>query len=205
MNVGADIIRPRATTSRPYNFYRVYQRERKRKMKIAIIGYSGSGKSTLARQLAEAYNIPVLHFDKVQFRPNWEIRPQPSKEIMTKTFLDLHKDWVIDGNYSKLSFERRMEEADVIILLLFNRISCLYRVTRRYLKYKNTTRSDMADGCQEKLDREFVKWILRDGRSKTARQRYQNVVSQYPEKTIVLKNQRQLDNVQNRIRNVLKK
>ena len=174
-------------------------------MKIAIIGYSGSGKSTLARKLAEFYQIPVLHFDRVQFRPNWEIRPQPSKEIMTKTFLDLHKDWVIDGNYSKLSFERRMEEADVIILLLFNRISCLYRVTRRYLKYKNTTRSDMADGCQEKLDREFVKWILRDGRSKTARQRYQNVVSQYPEKTIVLKNQRQLDNVQNRIRNVLKK
>ena len=174
-------------------------------MKIAIIGYSGSGKSTLARKLAEFYQIPVLHFDRVQFRPNWEIRPQPSKEIMTKTFLDLHKDWVIDGNYSKLFFERRMEEADVIILLLFNRISCLYRVTRRYLKYKNSTRSDMADGCKEKLDWEFVKWILRDGRSKTARQRYQNVVSQYPEKTIVLKNQRQLDNVQNRIRNVLKK
>ena len=174
-------------------------------MKIAIIGYSGSGKSTLARQLAEEYSIPVLHFDRVQFRPNWEIRPQPSKEIMTKTFLDLHKDWVIDGNYSKLFFERRMEEADVIILLLFNRISCLYRVTRRYLKYKNSTRSDMADGCKEKLDWEFVKWILRDGRSKTARQRYQNVVSQYPEKTIVLKNQRQLDDVQNRINRILSK
>ena len=174
-------------------------------MKIAIIGYSGSGKSTLARKLAEFYQIPVLHFDRVQFRPNWEIRPQASKEIMTKTFLDLHKDWVIDGNYSKLSFERRMEEADVIILLLFNRISCLYRVTRRYLKYKNSTRSDMADGCKEKLDWEFVKGILRDGRSKPARQRYQNVVSQYPEKTIVLKNQRQLDDVQNRINRILSK
>jgi len=174
-------------------------------MKIAIIGYSGSGKSTLARKLAEFYHIPVLHFDRVQFRPNWEIRPQASKEIMTKTFLDLHKDWVIDGNYSKLFFERRMEEADVIILLLFNRISCLHRVTRRYLKYKNSTRSDMADGCKEKLDREFVKWVLWDGRSKTARQRYQNVVSQYPEKTIVLKNQRQLDHVQNRINKILSK
>ena len=162
-------------------------------MKIAIIGYSGSGKSTLAKQLAEVYNIPVLHFDKVQFRPNWEIRPQASKEIMTKTFLDLHKDWVIDGNYSKLSFERRMEEADVIIMLLFNRFSCLYRVWRRYLKYKNTTRSDMADGCDEKLDAEFVKWVLRDGRSKRTRERFQNVIARYPEKTVVIKNQRQLD------------
>ena len=174
-------------------------------MKIAIIGYSGSGKSTLARNLAEYYHIPVLHFDRVQFRPNWEIRPQASKEIMTKTFLDLHKDWVIDGNYSKLSFERRMEEADVIILLLFNRISCLHRVTRRYLKYKDSTRSDMADGCKEKLDWEFVKWILRDGRNKTARQRYQRVMKQYPEKTLIIKNQRQLNNVQNRISKVLAK
>ena len=168
-------------------------------MKIAIIGYSGSGKSTLARQLAEGYNIPVLHFDKVQFRPNWEIRPQASKEIMTKTFLDLHKDWVIDGNYSKLSFERRMEEADVILILLFNRFSCLYRVWRRYLKYKNATRSDMADGCTEKLDAEFVKWVLREGRKKSSRQRYQRVMAQYPNKTIVVKNQRQLNAVRKRI------
>ena len=171
-------------------------------MKIAIIGYSGSGKSTLARQLAEGYNIPVLHFDKVQFRPNWEIRPQASKEIMAKTFLDLHKDWVIDGNYSKLSFERRMEEADVIIMLLFNRFSCLYRVWRRYLKYKNTTRSDMADGCAEKLDAEFVKWVLRDGRKKESQQRYQRVLTQYAHKAIVVKNQRQLNTVQKRIHEI---
>ena len=174
-------------------------------MKIAILGYSGSGKSTLARKLAEFYHIPVLHFDRVQFRPNWEIRPQPSKEIMTKTFLDLHNAWVIDGNYSKLFFERRMEEADVIILLLFNRWNCLYRVTRRFLKYKASTRPDMAEGCREKLDWEFIKWILKDGRSKSARDRYGRVMREYPNKTIVIKNQRQLDDVQNRIHKILSK
>ena len=174
-------------------------------MKIAIIGYSGSGKSTLARKLGEQYDVPVLHFDTVQFRPGWEIRPQQSKEVMTRVFLYLHSDWVIDGNYSKLYFERRMEEADVIILLLFNKFSCLYRVTRRYLKYKNNTRPDMAQGCEEKLDWEFVKWILRGGRTKESRQRYKGVIAQYPEKTIVIKNQRQLDNVQSRINKVLNK
>ena len=174
-------------------------------MKIAIIGYSGSGKSTLARQLAEHYQIPVLHFDRVQFRPNWEIRPQASKELMTKVFLDLHEDWIMEGNYSKLSYERRMKEADVIILLLFNRISCLYRVTRRYLKYKNTTRADMADGCKEKLDWEFITWVLWKGRPKESRQRYESICARYPEKTIVVKNQRQLDNVQTYIDEVLTK
>ena len=174
-------------------------------MKIAIIGYSGSGKSTLARKLSEHYNIPVLHFDTVQFRPNWEIRPQASKEIMIKTFMDLHKDWVIDGNYSKLSFERRMKEADVIIQLRFNRISSLYRVTRRYLTYKEGTRPDMAKGCKEKLDWEFITWVLWKGRTKTARQRYRNVREQYPDKTIVIRNQRQLDKVQDRIGKLLEK
>ena len=174
-------------------------------MKIAIIGYSGSGKSTLARKLGEIYDVPVLHFDAVQFLPGWEVRPQDEKEAITKAFLDSHAGWVIDGNYSRLSYERRMEEADVIIILLFNRWNCLYRVTRRYLRYKDSTRPDMGEGCREKLDWEFVKWVLRDGRSKTARQRHLNVVSQYPEKTIVLKNQRQLDDVQNHIHRVLKK
>ena len=172
-------------------------------MKIAIIGYSGSGKSTLAGRLAEYYDIPVLHFDRVQFRPNWEIRPQASKEIMTKVFLDLHDSWVIDGNYSKLFFERRMEEADVIVLMLFNRLSCLYRVWRRYRKYKNKTRPDMGEGCTEKLDWEFVKWVLWKGRRKETRQRYKGIIAQYPEKTIVIKNQRQLDNVQKQISKVL--
>ena len=172
-------------------------------MKIAIIGYSGSGKSTLAGRLAEYYDIPVLHFDRVQFRPNWEIRPQASKEIMTKVFLDLHDSWVIDGNYSKLFFERRMEEADVIVLMLFNRLSCLYRVWRRYRKYKNKTRPDRGEGCTEKLDWEFVKWVLWKGRRKETRQRYKGIIAQYPEKTIVIKNQRQLDNVQKQISKVL--
>ena len=94
-------------------------------MKIVILGYSGSGKSTLARNLSEKYNIPVLHFDTVQFLPNWEIRVQEEKERMTKDFLDANDAWVIDGNYSKLSYQRRMEEADVIIMLLFNRFSSL--------------------------------------------------------------------------------
>ena len=174
-------------------------------MKIAIIGYSGSGKSTLAGHLAESYHIPVLYFDSVQFRPNWEIRPQQSKEVMTKAFLDIHDSWVIDGNYSKLFFERRMEEADVIVLALFNRFSCLYRVWRRYRKYKNKTRPDMGAGCKEKLDWEFVKWVLWEGRSKSARRRYWDVLEQYPEKTIVIKNQRQLDSVMGLIDKVLKK
>ena len=129
-------------------------------MKIAIIGYSGSGKSTLARCLAEMYGVDVLHFDAVQFLPGWVIRDETEKKHLTQMFLDTHNAWVIDGTYSKLFFDRRMEEADEIVLLLFNRIACLYRAYRRYCHYAGTTRPDMAPGCGEKFDWEFAKWIL---------------------------------------------
>ena len=81
-------------------------------MKIAILGYSGSGKSTLARELGETYNLPVLHFDRVQFRPGWEIRPQQSKEVMTKAFLDLHDAWsltaITPSSILREEWQRRM-------------------------------------------------------------------------------------------------
>lgn len=162
-------------------------------MKIAVLGYSGSGKSTLARELAEIYQTEVLHFDAVHFLPDWKIRGEDEKMKITEEFLNTHDSWVIDGNYSKLFYERRMSEADVIILLLFNRFSCLLRAFRRYVRYKNTTRPDMAEGCNEKFDLEFIKWILRDGRTKRAKNRYKDLISKYADKTVVIKNQKQLN------------
>ena len=162
-------------------------------MKIAIVGYSGSGKSTLARMLAEIYHTEILHFDAVHFLPDWKIRSDEEKTNITLDFLNTHDSWIIDGNYSKLFYERRMAEADIIILLLFNRVSCFCRAYRRYLKYKNTTRPDMADGCKEKFDLEFAKWILWGGRTKRAKERYNGLIAKYSDKTIIIKNQKQLN------------
>jgi len=162
-------------------------------LKIAIMGYSGSGKSTLARRLGEAYGVDVLHFDTVQFLPGWEVRPQEEKARITEEFLNTHSDWVIDGTYSKLSFVRRMEEADEIILLLFNRFTCLFRAYRRYRRYANTTRPDMAEGCKEKFDWEFAAWILWKGRDRKSRDRFRQIAARYRGKVVVIRNQKQLD------------
>ena len=162
-------------------------------MKIAIIGYSGSGKSTLARTLGERYHAEVLHFDAVHFLPGWQVRDGAEKREITERFLDTHEAWVVDGNYTKLFFEQRMREADRIVVLLFNRFACLLRVWRRYRTYRNRTRPDMGEGCNEKLDLEFVKWILFEGRNKKARERNRAVIRQYPEKVTVIRNQKQLD------------
>ena len=49
-------------------------------MKISIVGYSGSGKSTLARLLAKKHQADILHFDTVQFLPDWRIRDDEEKK-----------------------------------------------------------------------------------------------------------------------------
>ena len=162
-------------------------------MKISIIGYSGSGKSTLCRILSEHYGISKLHLDSVQFADNWEVRPQAIKYDEVEKFLDANDEWVIDGNYSLLLKERRIEEADLIIFMDFNRFNCLYRCFRRYLKYRNTSREDIGANCNEKIDSEFMAWILWDGRTSEKKRNYSDICEKYRDKLVVIRNQKELD------------
>lgn len=87
-------------------------------MKIAIMGYSGGGKSTLARRLGAQLDVPVLHLDSVHFSADWVERNLAEETADVESFLNTHSDWIIDGNYSLLSEERRLAEADRIIVIL---------------------------------------------------------------------------------------
>ena len=161
-------------------------------MKIAIIGYSGSGKSTTAAALSEKLNIPVLHLDTIHFLPGWVERKRQDELALLDEFLTAHDSWIIDGNYSKLYYEKRMAEADKIIFLDFPRLVCLHRAFRRYLQNRGSTRSSMAVGCPEKFDLEFIIWILCKGRSKEAKSRYVNLSAKYPDKFIRICSQARL-------------
>ena len=50
----------------------------------------------------------------------------------------------------------------------------------------------MADGCIEKMDKEFILWILKNGRSREKKEDYKRVGAQYPDKFIQVRNRRQL-------------
>ena len=86
-----------------------------------------------------------------------------------------------------------MQEADQIIFLNFSPLSCLFRAFKRYLTYRGKVRESMAAGCPERFDWDFIRWILWDGRSKSAKERYQQIQESYPEKVIVLRSQREMD------------
>lgn len=161
-------------------------------MKIAILGHSGSGKSTLAKALAQHYNIPVLYLDTVQFLPGWQMRERAEAKRLVAEFMQ-NDDWVIDGNYQSLLQKERLQAADWVVLLQFNRFLCFWRAYRRYLKNCNVSRESMADGCTEKFDREFAWWILHKGRNKKYRRHYKQVSETYKHKLVRIKNQKQLD------------
>ena len=171
-------------------------------MKIAIIGYSGSGKSTLAALLGELYGIPVLHMDRVRFLPNWVERDRDEEDAIVEQFMNENNEagWVIDGNYTSVHYERRIREADKIIFLDFPRLVCLWRASKRYRTFRGKSRPSAAEGCNEKLDAAFVKWILWDGRTKERRARYERVAEQYGEKLVRVKNQRALTALAKRLR-----
>ena len=161
-------------------------------MKIAVIGYCGAGKSTLARALGERYGIPVLHFDRVHWAPGWRERDKTEAHQIAHQFME-QPEWVIDGNYMKYEFQRRMSEADAIIFLDFPRLNCLVRAWKRYFHYRGMTRADMTEGCPEKMDPKFMWWILWKQRTKKKKEEFRRLLAEYPDKAVVLKSQKEID------------
>ena len=46
-----------------------------------------------------------------------------------------------------------------MIFLDLPRLVCVFGVIRRILKHRGRTRSDMGEGCPEKFDLSFLKWV----------------------------------------------
>lgn len=122
--------------------------------RIMIFGGSGSGKSTLARQVGEITGLPVIHMDKFFFRPGWE--PRSTAEIVGDiTAAAQGPRWVFEGNNTK-SMAARVTRADLIVFLDMPRMLRMRRAFWRVLRYYGRTRPDMAEGCPERYDHDFL-------------------------------------------------
>ena len=125
--------------------------------RIAVIGSCGAGKSTLAKTLGKKLNLPVIHLDAYYWQPGWR---ETSSDCWLEAQQELVKSdrWIIDGNYGS-TMDLRLKAADTVIWLDFNRYLCLWRVIKRSLQYAGTTRSDMAKGCPERFNWEFLRYV----------------------------------------------
>lgn len=141
--------------------------------RVMIIGFCGSGKSTLARLIAEKIGVEPTHLDVLHWLPGWVESSREYKRNALRPILEKEK-WVIDGNYIKVLLDERRALADTIVFLDFNRLLCLYRVIKRRFEYSGKTRADMGEGCPEKIDLDFLRWVVFDGRKN--RKKYQSVI-----------------------------
>jgi adenylate kinase family enzyme len=166
--------------------------------KVVLIGSGGSGKSTLARQLGEKLKIDVYHLDAMFWKPNWVGVPK-NEQKKVQNDLVRKEEWIIDGNYGG-TMEIRLNAADTIIFLDISRIICAYRASKRLLKYRNKTRPDMGEGCEERFDLKFFKWIW--NYPKTSRPEILNRLKQLPKdkQVIMLKSPREVQQFLEKVR-----
>ncbi len=155
--------------------------------RILIIGCGGAGKSTLARQLGEKLGLPVVHLDKLWWKPGWVERDQ--QEFDAKLAVELEKPrWIMDGNFNR-TIPQRIAKCDTVIYLDFPRLACLLGVCKRVLTTYGKVRPDMGEGCPERLDFEFLKWVW-NFNSKNRENYYRLLNEATHAETIVLKNRR---------------
>ncbi|MDO4557271.1 MAG: adenylate kinase [Lachnospiraceae bacterium] len=97
--------------------------------KIIILGCPGSGKSTFAVELQRYTGLPLVHLDKIWWKPN--------KTHITRSEFDekldavLHTDaWIIDGDYSR-TYEVRMKACDTVFFLDYSEETCMAGIRAR--------------------------------------------------------------------------
>ena len=110
--------------------------------RVLVIGCPGAGKSTLTRALAETLGLPAVYLDRLWWKSGWINRTRAEFDARLDAAL-AGDAWVMDGNYLR-TLPRRL---------------CLFRALRRILRWRGRTRPDMAEGCPERLDPAFIRWI----------------------------------------------
>lgn len=136
--------------------------------RVMVIGGPGSGKSTLARALGKETGLPVYHMDLLHWKPGWVERDKAEK-IAQALEITAQDQWIFEGGMSA-TYAQRIARADTLIWLDFPMTQRLVRVVKRRIQYRGgQTRPDLPADCPERLDPEFLKWIVTTARKNRAR------------------------------------
>lgn len=112
--------------------------------RIAILGPAGAGKSWLARQLAGILDLPVVHLDRLYWKPGWVPTPDPEWHEVQLRELE-SEAWIADGiQEERIKPTLWLDAADTIVFIDASPLACVWRVTRR--------RFDSVDGPEMPAD-----------------------------------------------------
>ena len=132
--------------------------------------------------MPEKLGLPVIHLDQLFWHPNWIRTPEDEwVEIVRREVA--RNEWIMDGNFGGTR-EMRMQACDTVIFLDMPRWLCMYRILKRTLLYRKNTRPDMAEGCDERFDLEFILWVWNYPNG--GRKRLTAELACFPEKNVVV-------------------
>ena len=127
--------------------------------RVLVMGSSGSGKSTFARRLSDMTGIPTVSIDALFWKPGWiESDREDFEHRMTEAAQQSR--WIMDGNYTRNGAgELRRRLADTVIWFDLPRSTCMLGILRRIAGSYGKVRPEMAEGCPERLDLEFFRYV----------------------------------------------
>ena len=137
-----------------------------------------------------------MHLDALFWKPGWV--ESERQEFGARMLAELEKPaWIMDGNYAR-TLPVRLEKCDAVIYLDFPRWLCIFGVLKRVLTTYGTVRPDMPEGCPERFDWEFLKWVWNFNRNN--REKIHAQLDALPaDKVIILKNRREAESFLERI------
>ena len=130
--------------------------------RVVVLGAGGAGKTELANGLAARTGLPVVHLDRLFWKPGWQQGPREDFRAAVDEAVGGER-WIIDGNFLSAG-DARFERADTAIFLDLPRTTCIARVLRRAVRDRGSRRPDLPEGCREGFDWDFLKWIWHFGR-----------------------------------------
>lgn len=113
----------------------------------------------MAVRLGVMLKRPVIHLDKYFWQNNWVAMEAGIWRDRVRRMVT-GDEWIIDGNFDS-SLDIRLPRADTVIFLDFSTGVCLRRICKRILTSYGRVREDMAEGCPERVDIPFIKWVWR--------------------------------------------
>lgn len=156
--------------------------------KILIIGISGIGKTRLARKLSDYLKIPVTHYDEFVWGKNW--KEENEKVVEQKLEEVIKKDkWIIEG-FIHPAAKSKLENADMVIYLDYSGCQAFWGGLSRWWKCRGKTRPEMAAGCIEKFDWNFLKVMWRRGE----RPEIEEAIKGFENKIVRLKTRKETNN-----------
>ncbi|NTG60325.1 AAA family ATPase [Agrobacterium rhizogenes] len=126
--------------------------------RILVMGCSGGGKTTLSRKICALTNLPYVSMDREFFwLPGWVKRDKAEERALIAAKV-AEECWLIDGT-APSSFDLRLPRTELVLWVRMPRWLCMWGALSRAVRWLGRSRPDMAPGCRERIDREFLRYI----------------------------------------------